>query len=118
MATLEAKRIQAEAKRQERLVADANPEEENVEIRYILSRIEIREVLRSEWEQLGLLEPKTASAIYTLINAVDGFNLIMAPRDEVFKGTALQLLAEIDAKAECASKLLSWTLQRHAFSII
>jgi hypothetical protein len=106
MASLEAKRIQAEAEKQKKYAVDANPREENIDTRYILSRIEMQEILRSEWEQPGMLEPDTASSVHNLINAVYEFNIEIAQRDKIFRGTALSLLAEIASKAECASKLL------------
>jgi hypothetical protein len=54
MAALEAQVIEVEASRQQNEVMKAD--EEHLEIRYTLSRIEIREVLRAEWEQLGSLD--------------------------------------------------------------
>jgi hypothetical protein len=105
MAALEATRIKAEAERQKQYVSDTNPEKENVESRYILWRIEMQ-VLRSEWEQPGLLGPDAASAVHYLINAVDEFNVVIAPRNSIFRGTVLSLLAEIVSKAECAANVL------------
>jgi hypothetical protein len=91
----EAKRILAEAKRQIKFVNQTNPEEENVDVQYVLSRIDIREVLRSEWEQLGSLEPNVASATHNLINAVDNFNVVITPRDELLKDRLSHYLVKL-----------------------
>jgi hypothetical protein len=78
MASLEAKRIQAEAEKQKKYAVDANPREENIDTRYILSRIEIQEILSSEWEQPGMLEPDTASSVHTREGRDDRRRLIGA----------------------------------------
>jgi hypothetical protein len=105
VAALEVTRVKAEAERQKQYVSDTNPEEENIESQYILQRIGMQ-ILKSEWEQPGLLGPDAASAIHYLINAVDEFNRFIAPRDNPSKFSTVSLLREIISKAESASKVL------------
>ena len=81
-------------------------------MRYGLIRIDILNVLSAEWEQLGVMTPETAFAVYHLIDAVDQFNATIAPREALFKGAARSLLHQIAAKAKNASTHLTDELEK------
>lgn len=68
--------------------------------------------LGADWEQLGSLGPNTAFAVYHLIDAIGYFNATIAPRDEIFKRAAQEMLAEIASKAKAASELLTAELEK------
>jgi hypothetical protein len=113
MGALEAQRIAAEAKRQIADVVSAVKEKQDphIEVRYALSRIEVREVFRSEWEQLGSIEPGAAFSVYHLIDSIDRFNSLIAPREEIYAGAAQEFLSEIISKAGDASRRLTNVLE-------
>jgi len=60
-----------------------------------------------DWENLGLLQPDCALAVYHLIDAIDQFNAVIGPRDEIYAGAAVKMLIEIVSKAEHASKVFT-----------
>jgi hypothetical protein len=59
-----------------------------------------------------LTRPDSAFSVYHLIDAIDAFNATIAPRVELYKGAAQEMLEQIRSKAKAATKLLTDELEK------